>query len=148
MDPSYRGAPALRRELACTGYCPAMILEIRQGDITAQPDIDVIVNAANAQLRSGSGVCGAIMAAGGRQIDDELAQLEGYETQTAVVTGGAVITGAGNLPNRHVVHAVGPIYFDYEPDEAARLLASAHREAVRVAAEAGARSIAFPAISC
>lgn len=115
-------------------------LDIVTGDITQQPDVDVIVNAANAELRTGSGVCGAIMRAGGWMIEQECMAIG------SCPTGDAVLTGAGDLPNSHVVHAVGPIYQGDGSD--AKLLASCHRRAVERAAEAGAKSIAFPAISC
>ncbi len=117
-------------------------LEIVKGDITEQGDIDVIVNAANCELRSGSGVCGAIMRAGGWAIEQECRVIGPCET------GSARLTCAGDLPNKHVAHAVGPIYARYDPPEAKKLLADAHRSAVEAAAEASCDSIAFPALSC
>jgi O-acetyl-ADP-ribose deacetylase len=114
-------------------------LDLVLGDITAQPDVDAIVNAANEQLAPGAGVCGAIRRAGGAAIFEEASRLGGC------ATGDAKATGAGELPNRFVVHAVGPVYSGRSSD--AELLASCHRRAVEVAAALGCRSIAFPAIS-
>jgi O-acetyl-ADP-ribose deacetylase (regulator of RNase III) len=114
-------------------------LELRQGDITAQPDVDAIVNAANEQLAAGAGVCGAIRRAGGAAIFEEAARLGGC------ATGDAKPTGAGDLPNRFVIHAVGPVYSGRAQD--AELLESCHRRAIEEAAALGCRSIAFPAIS-
>jgi O-acetyl-ADP-ribose deacetylase (regulator of RNase III) len=114
-------------------------LELTRGDITAQPDIDAIVNAANSDLAPGAGVCGAIRSAGGPAIFEEAARLGGCPT------GDARATGAGELPNRFVIHAVGPRYAGRPEDGV--LLASCHRRAVEEAAELGCRSIAFPAIS-
>ena len=79
-----------------------MKLELTRGDITAQPDIDAIVNAANSDLAPGAGVCGAIRRVGGPAIFEEAARLGGCPT------GDARATSAGDLPNRFVIHAVGP----------------------------------------
>lgn len=114
-------------------------LELVRGDITVQPDVDAIVNAANEQLAPGAGVCGAIRRAGGTVIFEEAARLGGC------VTGDAKATGSGDLPNRCVVHAVGPVYAGRDRD--AELLASCHWRAIEEAAALGCRSIAFPAIS-
>ena len=103
-------------------------VELRQGDLTAQPDIDAIVNAANEQLAAGGGVCGAIRRVGGAAVFEEAARLGGCPT------GDAKATGAGDLPNRFVIHAVGPVYSGTPRD--AELLASCHRRAVEVAAGA------------
>jgi O-acetyl-ADP-ribose deacetylase len=114
-------------------------LQLHRGDITAQPDVDAIVNAANSELAPGAGVCGAIYRVGGPAIFEEAARLGGCDT------GDARATSAGQLPNRFVIHAVGPVYSGTPAD--AELLASCHRRAVEEAAELGCRSIAFPAIS-
>jgi O-acetyl-ADP-ribose deacetylase len=112
-------------------------LELRQGDITTIA-ADVLVNAANAQLAGGSGVNGAIRRAGGPSIAEECQRIGGC------ATGSAVITGAGRLPARHVVHAVAPVYRGRPED--AQLLHGAYAASLRRAEEAGARSIAFPSL--
>jgi len=109
------------------------------GDLTAQ-EVDAIVNAANEALAPGGGVCGAIRRAGGDEIFDECARLGGC------ATGDAKATGAGRLPARHVVHAVGPVWSGGEAGEP-ELLASAYRRSLEVAEELGCRTIAFPALS-
>ena len=114
-------------------------LELHRGDITNQPDVDAIVNAANRELAPGAGVCGAIYRVGGASIFEEAARLGGCDT------GDARATSAGDLPNRFVIHAVGPVYHGRPEDGV--LLASCHRRAVEEAAELGCASIAFPAIS-
>ena len=116
------------------------ILELVQGDITQQ-DVDAIVNAANESLAPGAGVCGAIRDAGGAEI---FAECRRYYKRCA--TGEAVITGAGNLRARNVIHAVGPIYRDGYSGEA-QLLSSAYRYSLRLAAENKLSSVAFPSIS-
>jgi O-acetyl-ADP-ribose deacetylase (regulator of RNase III) len=116
------------------------VLELAQGDITQQ-DVDAIVNAANSSLAPGAGVCGAIRAVGGAEIFWECRQ---YYKRCA--TGEAVITGAGQLPARHVIHAVGPIYRDGYGEEAT-LLAGAYRFSLRLAKENKLKSIAFPSLS-
>jgi O-acetyl-ADP-ribose deacetylase (regulator of RNase III) len=114
-------------------------LELVQGDITAVA-VDAIVNAANSGLRGGGGVDGAIHRAGGPSIMEECRRLGGCPT------GDARATGAGHLPARFVVHAVGPVW-DGGGSGEPELLASAHRRSVEVADELGCTSVAFPAIS-
>jgi O-acetyl-ADP-ribose deacetylase len=109
------------------------------GDLTEQR-VDAIVNASNEQLARGAGVSGAIERAGGPEIFDEAARLGGC------ATGDAKATGAGRLPARHVIHAVGPKWRGGDADED-RLLAAAYRRALEVAEELGCRTIAFPALS-
>jgi O-acetyl-ADP-ribose deacetylase (regulator of RNase III) len=112
-------------------------LEILQGDIT-EMDTDAIVNAANAQLILGAGVAGAIRKKGGPSIQEECDRIGG------TVVGGAVITGAGNLKARHVIHAVGPRMGEGNEDQKLR---DATLNSLRLAQEHGLRSVAFPAIS-
>jgi O-acetyl-ADP-ribose deacetylase len=117
----------------------AVRIELVQGDITAQPDIDAVVNAANAQLRPGGGVAGAIHAAAGPGLAQECSQL------APIAPGRCVITGAHGLANRHVLHCLGPVYGLDRPE--AELLASCYRSALRLADEHRLTSVAFPAIS-
>ncbi len=114
-------------------------IECVQGDITNQPDVDAVVNAANAALMPGGGVAGAIHRAAGPGLAKECRPL------APISPGQAVITGAHGLPNRHVIHCLGPVYGQDEPS--ADLLASCYREALRRADEHGLASVAFPAIS-
>jgi O-acetyl-ADP-ribose deacetylase len=109
------------------------------GDLTEQ-HVDAIVNAANEALAPAAGVCGAIRRAGGEEIFDECARLGGC------ATGDAKVTGAGGLPAKYVIHAVGPIWRGGGAGEA-ELLASAYRRALEIAAALECRTIAFPAIS-
>lgn len=120
-------------------------IEIVQGDITREA-VDAIVNAANASLLGGGGVDGAIHRAGGPEILAACRALRDGERRDGLPTGQAVATTAGRLPAQWVIHTVGPIYAAV--DDPAALLASCHRQALRVADEVGARTVAFPAISC
>lgn len=110
-----------------------------RGDITQQHDIDVIVNAANAALKTGGGVAGAIHRAAGPGLYEECWPL------APIKPGEAVMTAAYNLPNLNVIHCLGPVYDRDEP--AADLLAECYRNALRLADEKELSSIAFPAIS-
>lgn len=114
-------------------------IECVTGDIVAQHDMDAIVNAANAWLRPGGGVAGAIHRAAGAGLERECEPLAPIEP------GHAVLTGAHHLRNRYVIHCLGPVYGRDEP--ASRLLASCYREALSRAEEAGIYSVAFPALS-
>ncbi|HEY5160793.1 MAG TPA: O-acetyl-ADP-ribose deacetylase [Gaiellaceae bacterium] len=114
-------------------------IELALGDIT-QEHVDAIVNAANAELRGGGGVDGAIHRAGGPEIMAECRKIGHCEP------GEAVITGAGKLPARFVIHAVGPIWRGGGAEEEL-LLASCHERALELAREHGCRTVSFPAIS-
>jgi putative ATPase len=117
------------------------VLRVVKGDITAE-EVDAIVNAANEQLAHGGGVAGAIVRAGGREIQDESRQW--VREHGDVPTGEAAITGGGKLTSRYVIHAVGPVW-GMGNEEA--LLAGAVKSALALADEHGLRSISLPAIS-
>lgn len=114
-------------------------IEIYEGDITTLA-VDAIVNAANPELEPGGGVCGAIHAAAGPELARACRAL------APCPTGEARITPGFELPAKHVIHAVGPVWQGGEHEEA-ELLANAYRACYRLADENGLRSIAFPAIS-
>ncbi len=117
-------------------------LELVQGDITRQV-VDAVVNAANSRLAGGGGVDGAIHRAGGPAIMAELSQRHPHGCRT----GSAVVTSAGNLPARYVIHAVGPVWQGGQAGEP-ELLRSAYRASLTLAAQHDCKSIALPAISC
>lgn len=114
-------------------------VECVQGDITEQEDCAVVVNAANAQLRPGGGVAGAIHRAAGPELDAACREL------APIRPGEAVLTGAYELPNMRVIHCLGPVYGRDEPSEG--LLSACYRNALQLAEEHGLESIVFPAIS-
>jgi O-acetyl-ADP-ribose deacetylase len=114
-------------------------IEVERADITAMA-VDAIVNAANAQLAGGGGVDGAINRAAGPEL------VQASRAQAPCPAGEARITPGFRLPAKHVIHAVGPIWRGGGQNEP-ELLASCYRRSLDLAAEAGARSIAFPAIS-
>jgi O-acetyl-ADP-ribose deacetylase len=114
-------------------------VECVRGDITSQDDATAVVNAANAELRSGGGVAGAIHRAAGPGLEREARPL------APIGPGEAVITGGHDLPNRHVIHTLGPIYGQDRPE--AELLANCYRNSLALAEENGVGSVAFPAIS-
>ncbi|KRA37924.1 MULTISPECIES: O-acetyl-ADP-ribose deacetylase [unclassified Nocardioides] len=110
------------------------------GDITTQ-DVDAVVNAANTRMRGGSGVCGAIHAAGGPDVlTDCIARFPG-----GLATGDAGWTTAGRMPARWVIHTVGPNYRAGQTDRS--LLISCYRRSLEVADDLGATTVAFPLIS-
>lgn len=115
------------------------------GDITRE-DVDAVVNAANPSLLGGGGVDGAIHRAGGPSILEECREIRRTLLPDGLPTGEAVITGGGLLPARFVIHTVGPIYGRHGGREA-KLLASCYGNSLRLAAERGLASIAFPSIS-
>lgn len=116
-----------------------ILLECIRGDITAQTGFDAVVNAANAQLRPGGGVAGAIHRAAGPGLNEECRAF------APIATGEAVITSGHNLPNPYVIHVLGPVY-SREKDPAKKL-AEAYTNALKRAEEKGLASVAFPAIS-
>jgi O-acetyl-ADP-ribose deacetylase (regulator of RNase III) len=116
-------------------------LELVLGDITRQ-EVDAIVNAANSRLAGGGGVDGAIHRAGGTIVKEETDR----RYPDGCPTGSAVITTAGNLPARFVIHAVGPVWSGGNRNEDA-LLANAYRASLKLALSNDCRSIAFPALS-
>lgn len=116
-----------------------VIIDCTLGNIADQPDMDVIVNAANADLRIGGGVAGAIHRAAGPGLEAECRPF------APIQPGDAVITRAHGLSNRYVIHCLGPVFARDWP--AAILLASCYRNALRLAEEKEVESIAFPAIS-
>ena len=118
-------------------------IRLVDGDITRIP-VDAIANAANSALAGGGGVDGAIHRAGGPAI---MRELDSIRARTGgCPTGGAVATGAGNLPAKWVFHAVGPVYRDGRQGEP-ELLASAYRTCLELARERAARTLSFPSIS-
>lgn len=120
-------------------------LVVKSGDITEEA-VDAIVNAANPTLLGGGGVDGAIHAKGGPTIREECEKIRATTHPDGLPTGEAVITTAGNLAARYVIHTVGPVYGDHNGQEA-ELLAACYRNSVKLAVEHGLKSIAFPAIS-
>ena len=126
-----------------------MKIEIRQGDITAQPDIDAIVNAANTELWPGAGVAGAIARRGGPEVEREAV------AKAPIKLGEAVATTAGNLPNRFVIHAAAMGYREEDRQTPKRegtsssdeIIGSATAASLRIADELGCRSVAFPALA-
>ncbi|MCK5887319.1 macro domain-containing protein [Alcanivorax jadensis] len=117
----------------------AVTVETVQGDIANQPDLDAIVNAANAELRIGGGVAGAIHRAAGPGLEKECIPLG------PIRPGDAVISSGHNLPNGYVIHCLGPVYGRDEPSD--QLLASCYRQALQLADQHGIARLGFPAIS-
>lgn len=114
-------------------------IECIQGDITNQPDLDVVVNAANARLMPGGGVAGAIHRAAGPELAEACAPL------APIQPGEAVMTEGFGLPNSHIIHCLGPVYGVDEPSDS--LLADCYRHAVQLAEQHGLKSVGFPALS-
>jgi len=114
-------------------------LDIRQGDIT-KLEVDAIVNAANTKLLGGGGVDGAIHRAAGPELLEECRRIGGCPT------GEARITKGYNLPARHVIHTVGPVYSGKPQDS--RLLTNCYLNSLKLAVENNLTTVAFPAISC
>jgi len=114
-------------------------LELIQGDITCQSDMEAIVNAANAWLRAGGGVSGAIHHAAGPELE------KSGQLLAPIKVGHAVITPAHLLPNKYVIHCLGPVYGVDNPSDV--LLADCFKNALKICEEQNISSIAFPAIS-
>ncbi len=113
--------------------------ELTAGDITDQPDVDAIVNAANAKLEPGGGVAGAIHRAAGPGLAAECRPL------APIQPGSCVVTGAHDLPNRYVIHVLGPVHGVDEPSDV--LLADAYRCVLAAADARACTSVATPAVS-
>lgn len=114
-------------------------LELVKGNIVKQPDLDAIVNAANAELKIGGGVAGAIHRAAGSELTEETRPL------APIQPGQAVITGGHNLDNDYIIHTLGPVYGRDKPE--AKLLKDCYRNSLEVAEDSRLSSIGFPAIS-
>lgn len=113
--------------------------EVIKGDIAAQPDLDAVVNAANAELSPGGGVAGAIHRAAGPDLYKECKPL------APIKPGEVVLTGAYDLPNKYVLHCLGPVYGQDKPEN--EFLAACYRKSLKIAEKHTITSIGFPAIS-
>jgi O-acetyl-ADP-ribose deacetylase len=118
---------------------------VNVGDLTKE-NVDAIVNAANGTLLGGGGVDGAIHRAGGPEILKECMEIRRVQYPDGLPTGQAVITTAGRMVAKHVIHTVGPVYGRGGKDKA-ELLAACYRNSLGLAAKNGLKTIAFPAIS-
>jgi O-acetyl-ADP-ribose deacetylase (regulator of RNase III) len=114
-------------------------IELKRGDIAKQDDIDAVVNAANAQLSGGGGVDGALHRAAGSELK------KASQPKGPISAGEAVITPAFNLPNEYVIHTLGPVYGQDQPED--ELLANCYKNALELAEENKVEKIAFPSIS-
>ncbi len=120
-------------------YFSGVTIECASGDIAGQDDMTAVVNAANAQLKPGGGVAGALHRAAGPGLEEECRPL------APIKPGEAVITGGHNLPNQYVIHCLGPVYGKDKPEE--KFLADCYRNALWLADEKKIDSIAFPSLS-
>lgn len=116
-----------------------MPIEIVEGDIARQPDLDAVVNAANSELMPGGGVAGALHRAAGPRL------AEACRPMAPIEPGEAVITEAFGLPNAWVIHVLGPRHGIDKPSD--KLLAEAYRNVLKAAADKGIRSLGCPALS-
>ncbi|MUP45226.1 macro domain-containing protein [Gramella sp. BOM4] len=114
-------------------------IEVEKGDISNQADLDAVVNAANAELAPGGGVAGAIHGAAGPKLYEECKPL------APIAPGEAVITRAYGLPNKFVIHTLGPVYGKDKPEE--QLLSNCYRNSLKRAEENKLKSVGFPGIS-
>lgn len=114
-------------------------IEVSKGDIANQPDFEAVVNAANAQLTTGGGVAGAIHSAAGPGLYKECKPL------APISPGEAVITGAHKLPNKYVIHCLGPVYGRDNPAD--KLLGNCYKNALKCSEDKQVKSVALPAIS-
>lgn len=114
-------------------------LELQRGDIASQNNVEAVVNAANAQLSGGGGVDGALHLAAGPELK------KASQPLGPISPGEAVITAAFNLPNKYVIHCLGPVYGRDKPE--AKLLANCYKNALKLAEENEVERIAFPSIS-
>lgn len=114
-------------------------MEAVRGDIANQADVEAVVNAANAQITTGGGVAGAIHNAAGPDLYKECKPL------ATIQPGVAVITGAYGLPNKYVIHCLGPVYGKDSPED--KHLANCYKNALKLAEQHKVKSIAFPSIS-
>jgi O-acetyl-ADP-ribose deacetylase len=118
---------------------------VKVGDITKEA-VDAIVNAANGTLMGGGGVDGAIHRAGGREISEECREIRRVKFPDGLPTGQAVMTTAGRMPAKHVIHTVGPVYGS-GGEAKSQLLAACYANSLALAVENGLHTIAFPAVS-
>lgn len=118
---------------------------VNVGDITKET-VDAVVNAANGSLMGGGGVDGAIHRAGGPAILEECKEIRRTQFPEGLPTGQAVITTAGKMAAKYVIHTVGPVYGRGGKDKA-ELLADCYRNSLNLAGEKGLKTVAFPAIS-
>ena len=116
-----------------------LTIEVVKGDITKQPKVGAIVNAANAELKTGGGVAGAIHNAAGPGLEEETRPL------APIQPGKAVITSAHKFPNDYIIHCLGPVYGRDKPEE--KLLRNCYKNALDLAENNNITSIAFPLIS-
>lgn len=123
------------KELTLSG----VTIELKRGDIASQPDVEAVVNAANAELRIGGGVAGAIHRAAGPELTEET------RSMAPIKPGEAVISGGHNLPNEYIIHCLGPVYGRDEPAE--ELLSNCYTNALDIAEDHQIERIAFPSIS-
>lgn len=123
------------REITVSG----VRIELKRGDISNQPDVEAVVNAANAQLRTGGGVAGAIHRAAGPKLTEETRSMAPIEPSEAVISGGH------NLPNKFIIHCLGPVYGRDKPED--QLLANCYLNALDLAEDHQIERIAFPSIS-